>query len=184
MMKKILFCFLFTVCGLLRAEVRELHSDVGFDGTSTLHDFHGAGKLTPQLVEWEPLVEGGVLTAHKITLKVSDLTTDHKKRDRNMMKMFDPESYPQIQADISGWALPGSGSEEKLLTLHIHGTEVTVPVLLSDYEEKEGVIHFTCSFTVSLKEADLKRPSVLGLIRVGDEVKVVVESELTLPEAN
>ena len=182
-MKKMLFCFVFTMCGLLPAEVRELHSDVGFDGTSTLHDFQGQGAVSPQRVEWEPTAEGGVLNAHHLILKVSDLTTDHKKRDRNMMKMFDPESYPQIQADISGWTLPGSGSEKKLLTLHIHGTEVTVPVLLSDYEEKGGVVSFTSTFTVSLKEADLKRPSVLGLIRVGDEVKVVVESELTLPEA-
>jgi hypothetical protein len=182
MMNRLSLLLVCLFLSVLQAEERLLHAAVTFAGTSTLHDFEGLGQAQPHPAEWTPRGEGGVLSASGIPLKVSKLSTDHAKRDRNMMKMFEPEDYPLITADLREWTLgdPAAGPQE--LTLHVHGVEVAVPVTLDAFTVENGVIRFRCSFSLSLKECDLKRPSVLDLIRVGDEVKVSVESELVLPD--
>jgi len=42
----------------------------------------------------------------------------------------------------------------------------------------ETGVHLRCAFTLSLKAFGLKRPSVLGMIRVGDEVSVTVNTTI------
>jgi hypothetical protein len=93
--------------------------------------------------------------------------------------MLDPEEFPQITGSLKNWKL-GDGMEDAphLLELQIHGTTVEVPVILDAFTKEEEGYLLTCHFPLSLKACNLKRPSVLGLIRVGDEVLVHVQTRI------
>lgn len=166
----------------LPAEPVKLAATALFHGTSTLHDFEGSGVSAPCEAEWRPTPEGGVLNAKGIRFDVSSLTTNHKKRDRNMMNMFKPGTFPAITGDVKSWSLGGDAEAERILEIHLHGQTVKVPVTLLSYKAEEDGVRFRCRFDLSLEECGLKRPSVLGLIRVGDTVTVEVESVFRKPE--
>lgn len=174
--------FLGLVCGWLSAEDLDLQSIVHFDGTSTLHDFSGTATSQVHRVSWTALPTGGLLSAEGITFEVSGISTAHAKRDKKMMVMFEPIDFPLITGSVKDWTVGDPEKAEATLQLSIHGNTLDVPVLLSDYVVDENGIHFTSSFTLSLKACGLKRPSALGVIKVGDEVKLQVTTTLRHPE--
>ncbi|MEX2607604.1 MAG: YceI family protein [Kiritimatiellia bacterium] len=188
-MKRIALLILLSLCiGTLFAETRTLLAVATFDGTSTLHDFTGSGTSAPTRATWIPLEEGrGVLSAKGIAFEVKSLSTDHKKRDKNMMKMFDPETHPLITGEIKDLRLgdPKAGKKEgqeadkQDLTIQLNGKTLTVPITITTFQTEGDAISFTCSFSLSLEEAGLQRPSVLGLIRVGDNIALTVYVTLT-----
>ncbi len=152
-----------------------------FEGTSTLHDFQGHAESSPAPATWTPADQGGLLDIPDIVFGTRSLSTDHEKRDRNMMKMFEPDTHPAIIGHVRGWNLvPGQASDQRL-TLDIHGTRIEVPVRVTTVEDTPEGLHLVCDFSLSLQNCTLKRPSVLGLIRVGDEVKLHVETRIPCP---
>jgi len=179
-MKK-LFLFLSINLSLLSfaTENLVLQSIVKFDGTSTLHDFTGMATSKVSKVLWTPTQEGGQLSASGITFDVEKFTTDHTKRDQNMMKMFNPVKFPVILGSFKDWDLGGKSSEKEILRVTIQGNEIEVPVTISDYRVDEKGIHFTSHFTLSLQSFGLKRPAALVFIRVGDEINVTVHTHLS-----
>jgi hypothetical protein len=165
----------------LSAEPLTAQVEAAFHGTSTLHDFDGHATAMPSEATWTPEGQGGTLSVKEVHFTVKDLSTDHEKRDKNMMKMFEPDSWSGIVGVIQDWQLtPGEASEQEL-ELQIHGTTVQVPVQVTGFEATEQGYRLICDFELSLKACDLKRPSVLGLIRVGDTVTLHVETELSRP---
>lgn len=177
----LLLCFLPLL--FLPAEEMELQSIVRFDGTSTLHDFTGFATSKVERVEWIPNGQGGSLTAESIEFDVEKLTTDHKKRDKKMMKMFKPSDFPLITGQLKNWDVGGGSEAPSVLLLKIQDSELEIPVILSEVIVDETGIHFTSNFSLSLKAFGLKRPSALGFIRVGDEVNVEIETTLRKPES-
>jgi hypothetical protein len=178
----VLLFFLALFTRSLSADTLTLVADATFEGTSTLHDFAGQGTSSPTQATWTPLTDGGgILSAKDIKFAVKSLSTDHSKRDRNMMKMFDPATHPLITGEIKEWRLGDEAESEQTFTLHINGKTLAVPATLTLFQTEGGDISFTCTFSLSLKAAGLKRPSVLGMIRVGDEVTLTVETTLTPP---
>lgn len=168
----------------LSAEEMDLVSVVQFDGTSTLHDFSGTATSQVARVSWTALPEGGLISAENITFKVEAITTDHVKRDKKMMAMFEPAGFPVITGSLQGWKLGDPENTKAVLILSIHGSKLEVPVQLSDYTVDETGIHFNSHFTLSLKACGLKRPSALGVIKVGDEVRLNVHTTLRKPDTN
>jgi hypothetical protein len=180
---KTLLLLLALVSGLLHADPMLLTSTATFDGTSTLHDFTGTGISEAQAAEWTPTDDGGILTVETVLFDVKSLTTDHKKRDKKMMTMFEPDEYPAITGSIQKWTLQPNRKDPLTLLLTIHGKQIEVPVTLTSYTRDENGIHFECEFELSLKACGLKRPSALGVIKVGDTVKLRVRSTLSTPKA-
>jgi len=173
----LLLCALPLAAEPVRAETR-----ITFSGTSTLHDFSGHGTSTVHRVEWTPLAEGGRLSAKSIAIQTKSLTTDHAKRDRNMAKMFDPSSHPLISGTLQNWRVhaPVDGTPAtNTLLLEMNGHTARVPAKITSCLETGGTTRFRAEFDVSLKTFGLKRPSVLGLIRVGDTVHVQVDTLLS-----
>lgn len=163
-----LFVFLFTATAPLSAELLKAVTVASFAGTSTLHDFEGKASSQPADAEWAD----GALSLPSVTFDVTGLNTDHAKRDKNMMKMFEPAKHPAIVGSINAWKLvPGQVSEQQL-EINIHGSSVTVPVKVTRFEVGATETILECEFTLSLKACTLQRPSVMGIIRVGDEVKL------------
>lgn len=147
--------------------------EVHFFGDSTLHGFEG----TASLAGWA--LEPGDAATYRAEARIptASMTTDHRKRDANMMKMLEAEVYPELAGVLE--AIPealvvAEASEPVLapmaLTLHGETHEIPCRVTRTVAEDGEPVLDLT--FTVSLKAFSLKPPSVLGVIRVADEVKV------------
>ena len=68
-----------------------------------------------------------------------------------------------------------------LFQLQIRDIEKPVTAVLQNIVETEGKITADLTFTLSLDDYQLKAPSVLGIIRVGDSVKVTTSFLLEAP---
>lgn len=179
-MKKILTLLCLLPLCLVQAEEHTAKIEATFDGTSTLHDFTGLAK-NEALAEWTLKDNTAILSIPEMVFDIKTLSTDHKKRDKNMLKMFGPADHPTLSGTIAAWELSPSEVSEQTLILHIHGQTLDVAVKVEPYTLTDEGIELVCTFTLSLKACDLKRPSVMGIIRVGDEVKLRVKTLLVKP---
>lgn len=180
-MKPSILLLLLLAPSLLHAEALTADTAVRFNGTSTLHDFEGHAAAEPATANWSPAPTGGTLSIPRIRFAANSLSTDHTKRDANMMRMLGPAAHPDITGQIKDWNLvPGQPARETL-TLTLNGVTHDLPVnILSVSEDAEG-LHLVCEFSLSLKAFSLRRPSVLGVIRVGDTVTLHTETTLRRP---
>jgi hypothetical protein len=103
--------------------------------------------------------------------------------------MFRSERFPRIHAaahnvDVerlraeTGNGRKGIASID--LLLRIRERERKVRATASNLKEAGEQVTFDIEFPVSLGEFDLKAPSVLGIIRVGDKVTVKANFTLTV----
>ncbi len=164
-----------------RAEKFKTNASITFSGTSTLHDFEGVVSATPFITEITQNSQTGEAQFSAITtINVSGMTTQHKKRDKNMFKMLDAENFTLITGRIENALLPETGDSQVMLNLKICNEEHDVVATLSDWKREENRIRCRMAFPVSLKTFGLKAPSVMGVIRVGDTVNVECNLEGTV----
>jgi polyisoprenoid-binding protein YceI len=146
---------------------------IRFAGTSTLHGFSGTVATQPfSAIFREDGKTSQVHISATATINVLDMNTQHKKRDKNMFKMLDAENFTLITGVLTDAPLPKEGGSEVPLRLTIRNVEQTVTATLSDLQRDGNSASCLMTFSVSLKAFDLKPPSVLGVIRVGDTVTV------------
>ncbi len=151
--------------------------DVVFQGSSTLHDFHGKARCQPFTVS----TVDGVADMSKLSVAVADMDTDNAKRDKNMREMFEEKKHPLITGSAGAVALKdirvsqksGSSSTHKIsLKLKIRDIDKPVTATINNFAETDARITANISFTLSLADFMLKPPSVLGMIKVDDKVSV------------
>ena len=163
---------------------------IAFLATSTLHDVSGSARCLP----FEAVLAGGtagdpVIPVVEVEVPVAGMDTRNKTRDGKMREMFLAERFPRIQAaakdlDVErlraeiGRGLEGGASID--LLLRIRDVERKVRSTVSNLKESGERVTFDLEFPVSLGEFDLKAPSVLGIIRVGDKVSVKATFTLTV----
>ena len=170
-----LIVFIFSFCGLAQAEERwqvlPEKSKVIFFARTTLHDFNGkAQQLSGGLVGDTNAIKGFV------DLQIAGLSTGDPDRDKNMYQMFNMSLFPQIHfafdhGDITK-VLTNQDAEvifSGVMSMHHTSRQVS---LISTGNWQDGVLLFEGTMFVHLKDFGLKPPSILGLIRVSDEVKV------------
>lgn len=156
-----------------RAGEIEATASIIFRGTSTLHAFEGTVATAPFTATFSEDKETGQLRiSATATVTVADMTTHNGKRDKNMFKMLDSEKYSLITGVLANALLPVKGSGEAMLHLKIHGVEQDVAATLSDVKRNGDQASCLMTFPVSLAAFNLKAPTVMGLIRVGDTVIV------------
>ena len=154
-----------------------------FQGSSTLHDFEGKGNCEPFTVSETE----GIMTVPELVVTVSGMDTDNSKRDKKMHEMFNQDIYPLIKGS-TGPVLLGEirkalkenadSAKEVLFDLTIRETVKPVSAGLQNVVELDSTITADLVFSVSLAEYQLEPPSVLGIIRVGDQVKVTTSFSL------
>ena len=154
---------------------------IDFSGSSTLHDFAGTAACDPFTIA---LANGQYsLVGEKISVPVAGMDTDNGKRDEKMRGMFDIENFPSISGRVEALtpqllsALKPDQAEQKgQLPLHlkIRDIDLTQTALVSNIQENDRQLELDLELELSLKSYQLKPPSVLGLIRVGDLVKVKI----------
>lgn len=162
--------------------------DVAFLVTSTLHDFPGSARCLPfETVLARNATGNRVIPSVEVEVPVAGMDTRNKSRDGRMRGMFRSDRFPRIHAaardvDVDRLRVElGKGREGKAhldLLLRIRDVERKVRATASNLKESVERITFDLDFPVSLGEFDLKAPSVLGIIRVGD--KVFVKATFTL----
>jgi len=159
---------------------------VAFAGSSTLHDFNGKGRCDPFLAS----EDAGVITVPELTVAVSDMDTENSSRDKKMRKMFEAEKYPLIKGMSGAISLIDirkaideniDSAPTLLFQLKIRDIERPVTAVLQNIVEAEGKIEADLTFTLSLADYQLKAPSVFGIIKVGDSIKVTTSFLLETP---
>ena len=145
---------------------------VRFFGTSTLHDFGGQLPAQP----FSLILSNGVWFASAEVLS-GRMATANEKRDRKMHQMLGTNAFPEIRGVVAGAPLPGPAGTNVTLKLIIRDQTNAVPVRISAWAETSHEIKFHADWEVSLEDFGLKPPSVLGVIRVGDRVKL--EADVT-----
>ncbi len=162
--------------------------NVEFVGTSTLHDFSGNGRCEPFVLQ-VPEPAGGQAIVSEAVLKVtvSGMQTGNASRDQKMYDMFESIKFPQVTGVLDGGPLTelrrqlheaAGGTGSFPLRLRIRDMEAPAVARVTHLVDDSRELSFDLEFPVSLAAYRLKPPSVLGLIRVGDEVRVKVALHL------
>jgi polyisoprenoid-binding protein YceI len=162
-------------CGLARgAEARQLpaQADIRFQCTSTLHDFEGAVPAQPFVLS---LSSSNTWSAQAAVV-VWQMNTASEGRDRNMWKMFGTNNHPLIRGEVKPSVAPPAGTNVTL-TLTIRDQKRDLSVQIIGWTEDAEAVRFHAAWDVSLKQYGLKPPTVMGIIRVGDNVHV--EADVT-----
>jgi hypothetical protein len=164
--------------------------DVAFLITATLHDVPGSARCLPfEAVLARDPAGRQVIPAVEVDVPVTGMDTRNTTRDGKMREMFLSERFPRIHAaardvDVERLRVEmGKGREGKApldLLLRIRDVERKIPATASNLKETGDRVTFDLEFPVSLGEFDLKPPSVLGIIRVGDKVSVKATFTLTV----
>lgn len=152
---------------------------IEFEVGSTLHEVHGKVKdFKSPVVPFD--FETGILKAPvEIRVPVRALDTANKMRDRSMWKMFDEKKHPEILWRTEDLACTSESAEQFAClgrgTLEVRGKSNPVDLRFKIRREKgEAVVQGTG--TLSLKALDLHPPSVLGMIKVHDEVTLHINT--------
>jgi hypothetical protein len=156
--------------------------DVAFLVTSTLHDVPGSARCLPFAAVLARDAGGRqVIPSVDVEVAVAGMDTRNKSRDGQMREMFRSDRFPRIRGTAQVVDVErlreemGKGREGKApldLLLRIRDVERKVRATASNLKESGERVTFDLEFPVSLGEFDLKAPSVLGIIRVGDKVSV------------
>jgi hypothetical protein len=152
-------------------------ASIRFQGTSTLHDFEGTVMSQPFILalssnSWS--AEADVLG--------NGMSTAHDGRDKNMKKMIETNKHPILHATVRSAAISPVAATNATLSLRIRDRLLDLPVRISDWSENAETVRFRASWELSLKQYGLKPPSVLGVIRVGDKVRLEAEVTATKPD--
>ena len=164
--------------------------DVAFLVTSTLHDVPGSARCLPfEAVLARDPAGRQVIPTVEVDVPVTGMDTRNTTRDGKMREMFLAERFPRIHAatrdvDVERLRVElGKGREGKApldLLLRIRDVERKIRATASNLKETGDRVTFDLEFPVSLGEFNLKPPSVLGIIRVGDKVSVKAAFTLTV----
>lgn len=187
---RIAFLLMALLAGPAFAESLQGRCDVRFLATSTLHDFSGTARSLGFAAPLSKDAAGKrILSSVEVVFPVADMKTGNGSRDAKMREMFQADRHPVIRAvarDVDADAVrerirvaPG-GKTPIEATLVIRGVERKVPATAGNWKEDGDRVSFDVEFPVSLREFDLKPPSVLGLIRVADRVVVTGTFALTV----
>lgn len=176
-MKKALYIMSALILLSVSVQAREaMHGSAAaeFKVKATVDSF--TGKAVSEPLELQPGDD-----SISVTFAIAKMETGKKKRDKEMMHMFHAEEFPLITGTTPAVRVldlkPGENAELPV-SVTIHGVTKQVVGMATAIVPTEDGLSFDLEFPLSLKEFGLKPPSVMGIIRVNDQVQVV--SHVTL----
>lgn len=163
-------------------EQANANATILFAGSSTLHNFEGTVRTPPFFASFHTdKATGKIKVSAKTMLHVAAMTTENKKRDKNMFKMFEQTRFGTISGSLTDAEIPTSGTGTATLRLKIRAIEQDIEVTFTNWKQEGDLATINMEFPVSLKAFNLKGPSVMGLIRVGDMVNIECTILVHLP---
>jgi hypothetical protein len=162
--------------------------DVVFAGDSTLDKFTGDITNVPLTVLCETNTEGRAVLNTRVEISPLQLVTHNGKRDANMYKMFQPDSFPKLILAVTNAPLeaahlapakPSTAKGVLPVQLTICGIARQIQAVTTDAQLVVEGWEFELDTNISLKDFKLKPPSLLlGAISVRDIVKVKAHVKL------
>jgi polyisoprenoid-binding protein YceI len=160
-------------------------ANIGFSGTSTLHDWEG--KVAPRpfiaTVTRDPSGRPARVKG-TVTVQVSKMDTAEPKRDENMRKAMKAADFPLVKAviDASAEEIAGSGSTPAKLPIQLTllGKEQEQLGTISNWKLNGNEASFDLDVDLSLKASGITVPSVAFFIKVGDRIKIHARVKLLL----
>ena len=162
---------------------------VSFTGESTLHDFAGTVSAKPFSVSVSGIDDPAkAKISVTVVVNAAAMNTDNKKRDVEMHKCMDVATYPEIVVELKD--LPVSSTDPVMegampkptvipFKMSLKGKTHELTAKVSDWSFQGDGVDCTVTFPVSLKASAIKPPSVLGVVKVKDEIQVVAKIHLT-----
>lgn len=185
-MKFIVFIFLLTAFSSpLTASPRNYSLDSGstrveFKADSTFHSFDGfSRRVEAEEISFDP-ESGFFMSPRRVVIPVAGLDTANFKRDANMFKMFERKIFPDIVWNAVSTDCEPGGKRlwqcEQKGNLSVHGISREYILSLSVVESDDHNLSADGEIDLSLHDFKLKPPSVLGLIKVNDRVRVYLKT--------
>ncbi|HXC49347.1 MAG TPA: YceI family protein [Candidatus Limnocylindrales bacterium] len=144
---------------------------IAFSGTSSLHGFEGS--IPPITTRLQPSTASPGKWDADLSVPVASMTTSNESRDAKMREMFDAEHSPDIRVALREFDPQDVKRKAEIAgTLTIAGKSREFVASLNNWRENDSDVSFDLTATVSLERFGLSAPTVLGLIRVADEVEV------------
>jgi polyisoprenoid-binding protein YceI len=153
--------------------IQEGSSSINFEVRSTLHPVHGqAGHLKGKL----DLDDQARKASGEVLVLANDLDTHNVKRDKKMKHMLHVEMFPQIicrldelqmEPVVQGKRVKGHIKGELFIGGKSNPIDTDIDVI-----GIQGGIQLQGNLNLSLAAYDLHPPSVMGLIKVADQVKI------------
>jgi polyisoprenoid-binding protein YceI len=163
--------------GFARYEVDARTSTVGFDATSTLHDFTGTTHAISADLRADS-DDPARLAGGAVWIEARTLDTGNGSRDDDMRDLLDVKDHPQIVFrldSISGRLEAGRGDLTARGRFTIKGVEKArvVHFRFEPLPTPDGriTLHARGEVRFNMSEHGIKRPSIL-ISKVGDEVRV------------
>jgi polyisoprenoid-binding protein YceI len=151
-------------------------SSVTFIGHATGHAVHGSlanWQLDLTIAEDSDIPDMAVFSAN-----VADLTTEHKKRDAEMMHWIEPEKGAEIRFELTEISPAGDGHEAKG-KLVLHG--ITLPIAIPVQINRDGNnLTLTGEVVIDHQLWGLPKIRKFGLLTVAPEVDVAFTVSGTL----
>jgi polyisoprenoid-binding protein YceI len=161
--------------------------EIQFFATSTMRDFSGGADARPFLLSRHDGASGGPeWWSATVEVAVAELLTGYDQRDSDMHWMLDANDFPSIVAEfphIASEAYQGERLDEAVpLEFRLTIRDVTRPMSakISHWVRSGDRASFDAEFDVSASSFELKVPTLLGLLRVGDTITVRAHVELEL----
>lgn len=157
-----------------------------FDATASFgHDFNGAATSKTFAVTYEGTAPGS-LVSFTVDTDFDEVTTFHKKRDKEMREHFHADEHPSIQGRVSKFPVAtlkgatGTAPVELPFEMVFMGvTNALTATVTECTTDASGGLGFTAGFTFSHKAFGVKPKSMIGLFKVKDPVEV--QTRFTLP---
>lgn len=156
-------------------------STVAFDGTSTLHDFHGTATLSGGALRLGPEAAGAV------ECDAASMATADNGRDERMHNfVMDVAAFPRVRFELTGFtAAPDGGIAHGLWIMHGVRREIDINVRL----EPGTPTRAKADFALNIRRWGIRTPRMM-FITVGDQVTVhldlalVADAAVPLPPAS
>jgi len=164
---------------LRRFTIDPAHSEVGFDATSTLHDFTGRTHDVSGSVVLDPK-HTSHLVAGRIVCQAASLDTDNDGRDETMREHLDVAQHPEIAFTLQR----GAGSREGAHTngfvgsFAIHGVQREYHIDAELEMQPGGGLRVRGRAPISLRDHGIVPPKVV-VVEMADRLEVWYDLTLT-----
>lgn len=157
---------------LTRYTVASERSEVGFDGTSTLHDFTGRTRAVTGALFTQPTAPT-VFASGWVECRAATLDTDNGSRDEKLREHLDVEHFPLIRFGLARAeaARPGALEVDLAGAFAIHGVEREYHFTVTSELAEDGALRVRGRAPLKLTDHGIVPPKVV-LIEVGDAVEV------------
>ena len=152
-------------------------SRVGFDGSSTLHDFSGASTRVQGTFEANP---GHPATGFSgsISFPAKSLGTGLEGRDEELFDVLDVESYPEVRLDLMGFAPDPDASGLDPIRGTVHG-RMTIRGVSRDFAAPVEVrldeahrMQIEGEAPLLLTDYEIPVPNKAGIIKMDPKVRI------------